>query len=267
MHVRYVARSDVGLGREGNEDAGIAAPYVLAVADGMGGHAAGEVASQAAVYAIAQSAPAIVDASPLDAMMSMLSAANEQIGRMAAEKPEQEGMGTTATVVLTGGSRLPRGHIALGHIGDSRGYLLSGGELRQITNDHTFVQTLVDDAQITPSEARTHPARSVVTKVLQGQHPVEPDLAMVEVDPGDRILLCSDGLTDVVTDDVIEWTLATISETEAAADELIRLGLHGGAPDNVTVILADVVDLDDAPPDSNGAAPTYLVGAAAGETR
>ncbi|WP_165367618.1 PP2C family protein-serine/threonine phosphatase, partial [Phytoactinopolyspora endophytica] len=247
MHVRYVARSDVGLGREGNEDAGVASPHVLAVADGMGGHAAGEVASEAAVHELASSAEAGAEVPPLDALMSRMVAANERIGRLATEKPEQEGMGTTTTVVVTVGSGLPRGQIALGHIGDSRGYLLRDGALRQLTTDHTFVQTLVDDAQISPSEARVHPARSVVTKALQGQ-PIEPDLLLVDVQPGDRILLCSDGLTDVVTDDVIEQILKSTEDIVAAADDLLRLGLSGGAPDNITVVIGEILGLD-APPD------------------
>jgi protein phosphatase len=261
MHLRYVARSDVGLGRDGNEDAAIAGPNVLAVADGMGGHAAGEVASHATVDELIR---ADLDgaADPVGSLASLFAAANARIRQLVHDAPERDGMGTTATVIVTSGAHLPPGQVAVGHIGDSRAYLLRAGELRQITRDHTFVQTLVDDEHITPSEARVHPARSVVTKVLQGMDPVEPDLFLVDIQPGDRILICSDGLTDVVTDDVIEQALTSAESVEACADELIRLALAGGGPDNITVVLADVVALESGN-GQDGAGPTYVTGAAA----
>ncbi|NED94370.1 serine/threonine-protein phosphatase [Phytoactinopolyspora alkaliphila] len=261
MHLRYTARSDVGLSRDGNEDAAIAGPNVLAVADGMGGHAAGEVASHATVDELIR---ADLDGAPdpVGSLAALFSAANARIRQLVIDAPERNGMGTTATVIVTSGAHLPPGTVAVGHIGDSRAYLLRAGELRQLTRDHTFVQTLVDDKHITPSEARVHPARSVVTKVLQGVEPVEPDLFLVEVEVRDRILICSDGLTDVLTDEVLQETLTSADTVESAADELIRLALDGGGPDNITVVLADVVGLE--PADGQvDPAPTYVTGAAA----
>ncbi|NDL57539.1 PP2C family protein-serine/threonine phosphatase [Phytoactinopolyspora mesophila] len=261
MHLRYMARSDVGLGRDGNEDSGVAGPDVLAVADGMGGHAAGEVASQAAVSQFARAAG--LDrgngASALESLGSLFALANDRIKQLVTDAPEREGMGTTATVMLMPAGPDPAGQLALGHIGDSRAYLARGAALTQLTRDHTFVQALVDDEQISPAEARIHPARSVVTKVLQGQDGAEPDLTLVDVQPGDRLLICSDGLTDVATDDAIAEVLATTSSLDEAADRLIQLALVGGGPDNITIVLADVAEGDQ--PDED--APTYFVGAAA----
>ncbi|WP_166354738.1 PP2C family protein-serine/threonine phosphatase [Phytoactinopolyspora limicola] len=257
MHLRYVARSDVGLGREGNEDSAVAGPDVLAVADGMGGHAAGEIASQAAVAEFSRAVGAGVPAPALEQLADLFTHANNRIRRLVAESPEREGMGTTATVIL--GPVTGNGQVALGHIGDSRAYLLRGDTLTQLTRDHTFVQTLVDDEQITPAEARVHPARSVVTKVLQGENPTEPDLEFVHVEPGDRILVCSDGLTDVATDDDIRDVLGGGGALDEVADRLVQLALAGGGPDNITIVLADVVSGDRGPGDE---AATYLVGAA-----
>lgn len=258
MHVRYVARSDAGMGRDGNEDSGIAGPALFAVADGMGGHAAGEVASQAAVIEFARAGQPPPTTEPLDLLTALFVAANDRIRQLAADSSDREGMGTTATVILATDTQLSARQVALGHIGDSRAYLLHDGALRQLTKDHTFVQTLVDDEQITPSEARNHPARSVVTKVLQGQQAVDPDLSMVDVDTGDRLLICSDGLTDVATDDVIAEVLRTAGTLDEAADALIQAALAGGGPDNVTVVLAEVTEDDMASSDGH----TYLVGAA-----
>lgn len=260
MHLRYLARSDVGLGRDGNEDSGVAGPEVLAVADGMGGHAAGEVASQAAISQFARAASVRRgDAAPvLQSLAALFASANDHIKQLVADAPEREGMGTTATVLMRPAEPEAAGQLALGHIGDSRAYLLRGGTLTQLTRDHTFVQTLVDDEQISPAEARLHPARSVVTKVLQGQDGADPDLSLVAVQAGDRLLICSDGLTDVATDDAIAGVLSTTRPLDEAADQLIRLALAGGGPDNITIVLADVAEGDQAEGDD-----TYLVGAAA----
>lgn len=255
MHVRYIARSDAGRDRDGNEDAGIAGPHVLAVADGMGGHAAGELASHAAIDELASSSSPSAD--PLDELSALLAAANERIRLLAAESPARQGMGTTVTALIASGNGL-EGQVALGHIGDSRAYMFHEGVLRQLTHDHTFVQTLVDDGQITPEQARSHPARSVVLKALQGQDVVEADLSLVPVQEGDRLLVCSDGLTDVVPDDVIAHALASAPGVDDAADELIRLGLAEGGPDNITVVVADLTDEPPAEPEP----PLYLVGAA-----
>ncbi|PZF80457.1 PP2C family protein-serine/threonine phosphatase [Jiangella anatolica] len=259
LTLRYAARSDVGLVREGNEDSGYAGPYLLAVADGMGGHAAGEVASRAAIDELLN-ADQLPDGDPIDVLSAAVSAANGRIDDMARADPSRAGMGTTSTALLWNGVQL-----ALGHIGDSRAYLLRNGSLTQITRDHTFVQSLVDDGRITPEDAREHPARSVVTKVLQGQSPIHPDYSIIDVQAGDRVLICSDGLSDVVTDQEIESVLARAHTVDEAADQLIATALDAGAPDNVTAVVGELVEADEA--DASGAAATvaaaYIVGSAA----
>jgi protein phosphatase len=257
LTLRYVARSDVGLVREGNEDSGYAGPYLLAVADGMGGHAAGEIASQAAIeeLVLAERDPSGID--PLEALTGAIDAANARIGQLIVDDSSREGMGTTVTAMLWTGAAL-----GLGHIGDSRAYLLRDGTLRQLTHDHTFVQSLVDEGRITPEEAGVHPARSLILKALQGQPEVEPDLQLLEVHPGDRLLVCSDGLTGVVSDAAVQDILQSTPELDEAADGLIRTTLAGGAPDNVTLVLADVIDTDN-PRQPDDTAEAYLVGAAA----
>ncbi|MGH8826069.1 MAG: PP2C family protein-serine/threonine phosphatase, partial [Jiangellaceae bacterium] len=196
LTLRYVARSDVGLVREGNEDSGYAGPYLLAVADGMGGHAAGEVASQAAIEELVQAEQDPSGSDPLNALNSAIQAANARIRQLITADPSREGMGTTVTAFLWTGTAL-----AMGHIGDSRAYLLRDGELRQVSHDHTFVQSLVDEGRITREEAGVHPARSLILKALQGQGEVDPDLELLEVVAGDRILVCSDGLDNASVPD------------------------------------------------------------------
>ncbi|TDD72339.1 Stp1/IreP family PP2C-type Ser/Thr phosphatase [Jiangella aurantiaca] len=255
LTLRYAARSDVGLVREGNEDSGYAGPHLLAVADGMGGHAAGEVASRAAIDELVN-ADQMPDGDPIDVLSAAVSAANGRINDMARSDPSRAGMGTTSTALLWNGVQL-----ALGHIGDSRAYLLRDGSLTQITRDHTFVQSLVDDGRITPEDAREHPARSVVTKVLQGQSPIHPDYSIIDVQAGDRVLICSDGLSDVITDHDIETTLAGAHTVDDAADQLIAMALDAGAPDNVTVVIGELVEADTAGTDAT--AETFIVGSAA----
>jgi serine/threonine protein phosphatase PrpC len=238
--LRYAARSDVGLVRSNNEDSVYAGARLLALADGMGGHAAGEVASQLVIAALAP----LDDDEPGGDLLAKLDAAvragNAAIAAQVEMEPELEGMGTTLTAILFAGNRL-----GLVHIGDSRGYLLRDGELTQITKDDTFVQTLVDEGRITREEAHSHPQRSLIMRALTG-HEVEPTLTMREVRAGDRYLLCSDGLSDPVTDETILEALK-IPDVADAADRLIELALRGGGPDNVTVVVADVVDHDYGP--------------------
>ncbi|NED95436.1 serine/threonine-protein phosphatase [Phytoactinopolyspora alkaliphila] len=259
LTLHYVARSDVGLIREGNEDSGYAGPYLLVVADGMGGHAAGEVASQAAIEELVQAEQDLRHEDPLEALGSAIQAANNRIRSLIADDPSREGMGTTVTALLWTGSTL-----CMGHIGDSRAYLLREGVIRQLSHDHTFVQSLVDEGRITLEEAGVHPARSLILKALQGQGPVEPDLLAVDIHPGDRLLVCSDGLSGVVSDDTLAETLSSIDGLDDAADELIRLALAAGAPDNVTLIVADVVE-SATPPSGDDTVEAFLVGAAAGD--
>lgn len=235
--LRYAARSDRGLVRANNEDSVYAGARLLALADGMGGHAAGEVASQLVIAALAH----LDDDEPGGDLLGKLEAAvragNSAIAAQVEMEPDLEGMGTTLTAILFDGNRL-----GLVHIGDSRGYLLRDGELTQITKDDTFVQTLVDENRITPEEAHSHPQRSLIMKALTG-HEVEPTLTMREVRAGDRYLLCSDGLSDPVSDETIHEALK-IPDVAESAYRLIELALRGGGPDNVTVVVADVVDYE-----------------------
>ncbi|MCX2929242.1 protein phosphatase 2C domain-containing protein [Mycobacterium sp. CVI_P3] len=235
--LRYAARSDRGLVRANNEDSVYAGARLLALADGMGGHAAGEVASQLVIAALAH----LDDDEPGGDLLSKLDDAvhegNSAIAAHVEMEPELEGMGTTLTAILFAGNRL-----GLVHIGDSRGYLLRDGELTQITKDDTFVQTLVDEGRITAEEAHSHPQRSLIMRALTG-HEVEPTLIMREAKEGDRYLLCSDGLSDPVSQETILEALQ-IPDVAESADRLIELALRGGGPDNVTVVVADVVDHD-----------------------
>lgn len=235
--LRYAARSDRGLVRANNEDSVYAGARLLALADGMGGHAAGEVASQLVIAALAH----LDDDEPGGDLLSKLDSAvhegNSAIAAHVEADPDLEGMGTTLTAILFAGNRL-----GLVHIGDSRGYLLRDGELAQITKDDTFVQTLVDEGRITAEEAHSHPQRSLIMRALTG-HEVEPTLIMREARVGDRYLLCSDGLSDPVSHDTILEALQ-LSDVAESADRLIELALRGGGPDNVTVVVADVVDYD-----------------------
>ena len=237
LALRYAARSDRGLVRANNEDSVYAGARLLALADGMGGHAAGEVASQLVIAALAH----LDDDEPGGDLLAKLEQAvyegNSAIAEQVEINPELDGMGTTLTAILFAGDRL-----GLVHIGDSRGYLLRDGELAQITKDDTFVQTLVDEGRITAEEAHSHPQRSLIMRALTGQD-VEPTLIMREAREGDRYLLCSDGLSDPVSHETILEALK-IPDVVDSADRLIELALRGGGPDNVTVVVADVVDHD-----------------------
>jgi serine/threonine protein phosphatase PrpC len=235
--LRYAVRSDVGLLREGNEDSAYAGPRLLAVADGMGGHAAGEVASSLTIASMAK-----LDSEPpggdmLSELAAAVAAANTRLQEMIIANPAVEGMGTTLTALFWSD-----GHAAVCHIGDSRGYLLRDGELYQITHDHTLVQSLVDEGRISADDVSTHPQRSLLLRALDGRSVAEPDLSVHDGQVGDRYLLCSDGLSGVVSDETLRETLATIEDPEAVTRQLIELALHGGGPDNITCIVADVVD-------------------------
>ena len=235
--LRYAVRSDVGLLREGNEDSAYAGPRLLAVADGMGGHAAGEVASSLTIASMAK-----LDSEPpggdmLSELAAAVAAANTRLQEMIIANPAVEGMGTTLTALFWSD-----GHAALCHIGDSRGYLLREGELYQITHDHTLVQSLVDEGRISAEDVSTHPQRSLLLRALDGRSVADPDLSVHDGQVGDRYLLCSDGLSGVVSDETLRETMATVEDPEAVTRQLIELALHGGGPDNITCIVADVVD-------------------------
>jgi len=254
--LRYAVRSDVGLLREGNEDSAYAGPRLLAVADGMGGHAAGEVASSLTIASMAK-----LDSEPpggdmLAELAAAVAAANTRLQEMIIANPAVEGMGTTLTALFWSD-----GHAAVSHIGDSRGYLLRDGELYQITHDHTLVQSLVDEGRISADDVSSHPQRSLLLRALDGRSVAEPDLSVHDAQVGDRYLLCSDGLSGVVSDEMLRETLATMEDPEAAARQLIELALHAGGPDNITCIVADVVDTAAARVPPTGA--PVLAGAAA----
>jgi protein phosphatase len=235
LTLHHAVRSDVGHVREGNEDAGYGSLRLVAVADGMGGAAAGEVASKVVIGRLATLGVTGAGVSH-DALGALLTA-NQDLRDQVAADPELEGMGTTVTALLAEGSK-----IALAHIGDSRAYLLRDGVLTQLTRDHTYVQALVDDGQITPEEAAVHPQRNMITRVLDGRVGVELDMALRDARAGDRYLLCTDGLSGVVTTETIAAALA-LPTVEEAADRLLDLALRGGGPDNVTVVVADVVEV------------------------
>lgn len=237
--LRYAARSDVGLVRSNNQDSGYAGPSLLVIADGMGGHAGGDVASS---LAIGEMAPLDGESHGADAVLNHLSdaihSAHRELMDRVTEEPALTGMGTTVTALLKTGGRL-----ALAHIGDSRAYLLRDGQMTQITRDHTFVQRLVDDGRITLEEAEQHPQRSVLMRVLSDViEDVEPDLSMREAKLGDRYLLCSDGLSGVVSFETIQDTMAAGKDPAPTCEQLVQLALRSGAPDNVTCIVADIVD-------------------------
>ena len=258
--LRYAARSDVGLVRANNQDSAYAGPHLLMVADGMGGHAGGDVASSVAVAAFAPlDGESHGSDDALDQLESALADARDEIISRSESDPGLVGMGTTVVAILRAGNKL-----AMVHLGDSRGYLMREGVLTQVTTDHTFVQHLVDIGRITPAEAEVHPQRSVVMRVLGDFDPeVAPDLSVREARPGDRWLLCSDGLSGFVSADTIEETLASITDVDACADRLVQLALRAGGGDNITVVLADVIELDDVADGSGPTTNATIVGAAA----
>jgi serine/threonine protein phosphatase PrpC len=241
--LRFAARSDVGLLRQNNQDSAYAGPRLLVVADGMGGHVGGDVASSVAVATLSPLDEESAGPDLLDRLAKAVEAANETLRDMMQGDPALAGMGTTLTALLRSGSRL-----GLVHVGDSRCYLLRDGELQQLTRDDTFVQTLVDEGRITAEEAGHHPQRSMITNALQGGGSVDMHLSVREARVGDRYLLCSDGLSGVVSEETLRDTLGK-ADADIASDALVQLALRGGGPDNITVIVADVVDVDAAPSD------------------
>ncbi|MCP2254914.1 protein phosphatase [Prauserella aidingensis] len=235
--LRYAARSDRGLVRSNNQDSVYAGPRLLALADGMGGHAAGEVASKVVIASLAP----LDDDEPGDDLVSQLRDAtiqgNQAIAELVSNDPELDGMGTTLTAALFSGSKL-----GMVHVGDSRAYLLRGGQFSQITRDDSFVNELIEQGRITEEEAATHPQRSLLLKALTGSE-VEPSLTVREARAGDRYLFCSDGLSGMVSSETLAEAMQ-IPDPQECADRMIELALKGGGTDNVTVIIADVVDVD-----------------------
>lgn len=233
--LRYAVRSDRGLVRGNNEDSVYAGPRLLAIADGMGGHAAGEVASKIVIGSVER----LDEDRPIDDLLASLRDAvldaNHGIADAVASDRKLDGMGTTLTAL-----RFAGGHVGLVHVGDSRAYLMRHGVLTQITHDDTYVQSLVDAGRITAEEASSHPRKSVILRALTGTD-VDPDISIREARPGDRYLLCTDGLSDVVSAQTLAETLGE-GDPQECADRLVDLALRGGGPDNVTCIVADVVE-------------------------
>lgn len=253
MLLNYSALSDVGRVRKNNQDSGYAGPWLLAVCDGVGGAVGGEIASSTALGQIAR-----LDTEPGDdvlaAIAGSLHRAHDRIAEMVDEDSSLNGMSTTATVVVFTGDKL-----AVGHLGDSRAYLYRAGEIRQITHDHTFVQTLLDEGRITEAESRVHPHRNLILKALDAVQETDPDLFEIDLEVGDRILVCSDGASGVLDDDRLADILGT-GTPDFAAVELVRASLEAGTTDNVTCVVGEVV-ADEA--DVQADLQPLLVGAAA----
>ena len=233
------ARSAIGLVRQGNEDSAFVSPQLIAVADGMGGHAAGEVASRIAIQVLHRLTPTLTttdidEDSVSDLLMHSLHSIDEEIAAVAEEEIEKRGMGTTLTALL-----FRDNHIALLHVGDSRCYRLRGSALEQLSNDHTVIQELLDQGAISEAEAAEHPQRSMLTQALRGDGDVTPVLQVYEVKKGDRFLLCSDGLSGVLTEKEIKIGLKK-SDKDEAVKFLVDATYVNGAPDNVTVLIADI---------------------------
>jgi protein phosphatase len=228
------AVTDLGLVRSNNEDSVHIGPRLLAIADGMGGLPAGELASDVVIKALAELDDADPDAEPLPLLTAAVEDGNNRIADMVDEDPEREGMGTTVTALL-----LSNEEFGLVHVGDSRCYLLHDGALEQITRDDTLVQSLVDRGALTRAQARSHPQRSLVTQAVQGRQ-MTISGGTLEPRAGDRYMLCSDGLSDVVTDDAIAQAMASYPEPQECAEQLVKLAVQAGGPDNITVIVADV---------------------------
>jgi serine/threonine protein phosphatase PrpC len=260
LRLRATTVTHVGLVRANNEDSAHAGSRLVALADGIGGMPAGELASDVVVQALAaldQSLDESPDQSrtgvpawsvtpeageapdPVDLLLSTVEAANRQIHELSEADVAKDGMGTTVTALMLAGEE-----VALINVGDSRCYLERGGELLRLTRDDTFVQALVDQGVLTPDQARYHPRRSIVTQALQGLD-YQASSAVRPAEVGDRYLLCSDGLSDVVSDEAIGLALRTVPDLDECAQSLIRLALEAGASDNVTVVVADIAPADD----------------------
>jgi PPM family protein phosphatase len=225
------ARTDVGRVREGNEDSYMVHEPLFAVADGMGGHQGGEVASKLALDTLKQVAGGE------RALIQAMQDANRAVFDRAGQDPGLAGMGTTLTAFLVEGDA-----IRLAHVGDSRAYLLRDGKLQRITKDHTVVERLVEEGRLTPQEAEIHPQRSILTRAIGVEGDVQVDQGTIEVRPGDRLLLCSDGLTGMVGEEEITRILTERSDPQAAADALIEAANEAGGQDNITAVVLDVAD-------------------------
>ena len=228
----FGSRTDIGCLRDHNEDSLVVTPPLFAVADGMGGHAAGEVASEIAVRVLSELAPEHPD---VEALGRAIEEANRAVIQAAREGRGRQGMGTTMTAAMLEGERL-----VIAQVGDSRAYLLHQGKLQQLTRDHSLMADMIEAGQLTPEEARTHPQRSVITRALGSDAHLHPDIYEINVETGDRLLICSDGLSGMIFDDQIENTLRRVQDPQRCASQLVNEAIAAGGHDNVTVIVADV---------------------------
>ncbi|HEX6076995.1 MAG TPA: PP2C family serine/threonine-protein phosphatase [Micromonosporaceae bacterium] len=236
FQLRTATRTDPGLHRPNNEDSLYAGQRLLVVADGVGGAPAGEVASEIVVKALTPLDSTAPPADPVATLREAVERANRHLADVTGSDPARRGMGTTVTAML-----LTDEALALLHVGDSRAYRWRGGELARLTVDDTYVQWLVAEGVLTPEQAREHPQRSVVTQAVQGE-PLSPALDLLTPQTGDRYLLCSDGLSDAVPDDAIAPVLADHPDLAGCAERLIQLALAAGGPDNISVVLAEVIE-------------------------
>lgn len=238
--LRTIAHSEVGRIRKNNQDSGYASPTMLLVCDGMGGAAAGDLASAVAATEACRADRLIPEGEEmLSALSGIISRINSRLGDLVSEDLSLDGMGSTFCGAMFNGSQL-----GIAHIGDSRGYLLRDGKLTQLTHDHSWVQQLIDEGRITPEQAAVHPHRSLILKVLNGQIDCDPDLLLFDVQLGDRFLFCSDGLSGLIDDEAIE-TLLSVPDIEKATEVLARAANAAGGHDNITVVIGDIVAQDD----------------------
>ena len=263
LRLRYAAVSDVGRHRKENQDSGYASEHLLVVADGVGGAAYGDVASSTAVHLLRR-----LDRPDVDELLPSLAGAvhrvHDRLAEMVEQDGELDGTSTTVTAALFDGRKL--GFV---HIGDSRAYLFRDGEVHQLTKDHTFVQSLVDEGRITEEESRVHPHRNIILRAVDGNTDTEPDLFELDVRPGDRVMLCSDGCSGAVADGEI-GDLLRDGSVDSAALSLVQRALDNGTTDNVTVIVAEAVPpgtTDDAETTAASTTGPMLVGAAASQPR
>ena len=242
--LRYAARSSVGLVRSSNQDSGYAGPHLMVLCDGMGGPAGGDIASAVAVdHLVPLDADSHQAGDLLGLLRDAVQAAHADLVARSSASPELAGLGTTCIAIMRSGNKL-----AMVHVGDSRAYLLRDGELTQVTTDHTFVEYLVETGRLTREQARQHPQRSVLLRVLgDAEGEVQLDESIREAVPGDRWLLCSDGLSGPVSAATIGEVLAGVDDPELAAEQLIDLAERAGGPDNITAVVFDVVEDDPTP--------------------
>jgi protein phosphatase len=255
--------SDVGRHRKDNQDSGYASEHLLVIADGVGGAAYGDVASSTAVHLLRR-----LDEAPTSEMLPALAGVvhriHDRLAELVENDGELEGTSTTVTAALFDGERL-----GVAHVGDSRAYLMRDGRIEQLTKDHTFVQTLIDEGRITEEDSRVHPHRNIILRAVDGVHDTEPDLFHVPLRAGDRVLLCSDGCSGALTDEQMGALLAEGS-VDSAAVALVQAALDAGSTDNVTVIVAETAPVggtDDPETSAAAAVGPMLVGAAAAQPR